>query len=131
VTEALSDGQIEGQEVAFFKKEILSCLDGLGLNASWTQDGSLAYSGPKSVSQDSINKCSKKNGLDLITLHQAMNRNPENLDEGEIMVACLKRVKAVGPEYTARMFNTNVGLDRILDSPEFDKCNDDPLNYEK
>lgn len=131
VKEALSDNQISGQEVAFFKEQIIHCLSGLGLRGSWAEDGSLTYSGAKSVSQDSINSCNRKNGLDLITLNQAMNRNPQNLDESEIMVACLKRVQAVGREYTARMFSSQVGLEDVLDTAEFEGCNSDPLNYKK
>ena len=55
----------------------------------------------------------------------------QNLDESEIMVACLKRVQAVGREYTARMFSSQVGLEDVLDTAEFEGCNSDPLNYKK
>lgn len=131
VKSALSDGEISEQEVAFFQERILQCLEGLGLRGKWTEDGALSYSGSRNVARESINDCNTKNGLDLITLHQAIARNPDNLNEGEIMVACLRRVRAVGPEYTAEMFKANVGLEGILKNSEFEECNSDPLNYKK
>ena len=131
VKAALSDGIISGQEVAFFKAQILGCLEQLHVRGSWGDDGSLQYTGSKSVSQDSINDCNRQNGLDLITLHQAMNRNPKNLDENEILVSCLKRANVVGPEYTTNMLKAGVSVESFIDSPEFEKCNNDPLNYKK
>ncbi len=76
-----------------------------------------------------MNKCNKDNGLDLIVLRDAMNRNPQQLDEDTILVDCLKRVKAVDPGYTPSMFASGVDVNKFINSSQFDKCNADPLHY--
>ena len=68
-------------------------------------------------------------GLDLIALRDAMNRNPQQLDENTILVNCLKRVGAVDPGFTPSMLASGVDLNAIINSPQFDKCNADPLHY--
>ncbi len=127
--EALADGTISDTEYAYFQQLIVTCLKKIGVTATWSADHSLEYVRPDSVSNSAVNKCNKDNGLDLIVLRDAMNRNPQQLDENTILVDCLKRVKAVDPGYTASMLANGVDVDSFINSSQFDKCNADPLNY--
>jgi hypothetical protein len=127
--EALADGKISDTEYAYFQQLIVTCLKKIGVVATWSSDHSLDYTRPDSVSNSAVDKCNKDNGLDLIVLRDAMNRNPQQLDENTILVDCLKRVKAVDPGYTPSMLARGVDVDEFINSSQFDKCNADPLNY--
>ncbi|WP_285115012.1 hypothetical protein [Leifsonia sp. fls2-241-R2A-40a] len=126
---ALTDGKISDQEYAYFRQQIVSCLAGIGVEASWKDGSVLDYSQPPSVSNDDIGRCNKSGGLDVIALRDAILRNPDNKDESEILVACLKRVHAVAPSYTADMLDSGTDLDRFINTDKFAKCNEDPLGY--
>lgn len=127
--EALADGKISDTEYSYFQQLIVTCLKKIGVVATWSSDHSLDYTRPDSVSNSAVDKCNKDNGLDLIVLRDAMNRNPRQLDEDTILVDCLKRVKAVDPGYTPSMLARGVDVDKFINSSQFDNCNADPLNY--
>lgn len=129
--EALSDGVISDQEYAYFQEQIVSCLRDLGVTATWQPDKTLSYSGPKTVTQDQINRCNEENGLSIIALRDAILRNPQQLDESQILVDCLKRAGAVDSSFTPERLESGNGIGSVLSSPEFDKCNADPLGYKK
>ncbi|AND17301.1 hypothetical protein [Rathayibacter tritici] len=126
---ALEDEVISDQEYAYFQGEITSCLAELGLSASFAADGRLNYANPDDVSQDKIQACSAKNGITILAIRDAMERNPTRLDEAQIMVDCLKQVQIVDKTYTAADYANGVDLDRMVDTDEFKGCSDDPLNY--
>ncbi len=121
--EALADGTISDTEYAYFQQLIVTCLKKIGVEATWLSDHSMEYTRPDSVPNSAVDKCDKENGLELIALRDAMNRNPQELDAGTIVVDCLKRVKAVDPGYTPSMLANGVDLDKFINSPQFDKCN--------
>jgi hypothetical protein len=127
--EALEDGTISDAEYAYFQQLIVTCLKKIGVTATWSSDHTLDYTRPDSVSNSAVNTCNRENGLDLIVLRDAMDRNPRQLDENTILVDCLKRVGAVDPGYTPSMLARGVDVDKFIDSSQFDKCNADPLNY--
>ena len=127
--EALADGKISDTEYAYFQQLIVTCLKKIGVVATWSSDHSLDYTRPDSVSNSAVNTCNEENGLDLIVLRDAMDRNPRQLDENTILVNCLKRVKAVDPGYTPSMLANGVDMDEFINSTQFDKCNADPLHY--
>jgi hypothetical protein len=63
-----------------------------------------------------------------------MRRNPENLDEATIMAACLVRLGAVDPGYTAEQYRSDfesdsgaLGPNRPHDA-ELGQCITDPLD---
>ncbi|MFF1635168.1 hypothetical protein [Leifsonia sp. NPDC058248] len=128
---ALKDGAISDQEYAYFQEQIKDCLTKLGVTAKWSSDKSLEYTKPDGVTNDAIDNCNRENGLEILALRDAMDRNPQQLDENDILVACLKRVKAVDPGYTSSMLASGVDLDKFMNGELFDKCNADPLHYGK
>jgi hypothetical protein len=129
--DALRDGVISEQEYTYFRAQIVDCLHGLGITAEWSSDGALEYSKPAAVSHEAVNACNKKNGIDVIALRDAMERNPRQLDESEILVACLKRAGSVDPGYTAEMLDKGIEVDEFMGTKQFDTCNADPLELRK
>lgn len=127
---ALSDESISEQEYAHFQSRIVDCLSALGLSASFGQDSLLSYSGPE-VDQDRINACNKDNGIEILALHDAINRNPDRLDEAAIVVDCLKETGTVGSGYSVADYKNGTDLSAIIDSDKFEGCSSDPLNYAK
>jgi hypothetical protein len=126
---ALDDGVVSDQEYAYFQNKIVKCLSKHGLDARFSSDGSLEYTNKDHVGQDVINGCNEDHGLPLLALRDAMNRNPENLDENEIMVACLRRAGLIDAGYTAAMYAAGTDADKFMTSSRFGSCNSDPLHY--
>lgn len=129
----LDDGRITDAEYSELQARVVDCLAGLGLKAGFDPDGSLTYTATRAapVERDRIQKCSADNGIRTITLRDAMIRNPSNLDEGTIMVECLRRVGLVDSTYTAEMYDRGDDLERISASSLFDSCDADPLHFER
>lgn len=126
---ALDDETVSAEEYAFFQDAILACLDGLGVSAAFSSDGALDYAKPKDVTDDDIRRCNVDNGIRVLALHDAIERNPAHLDETTIMLECLRRTGLVGEAYTAADLENGVDLDALGDSPDFGGCAADPLNY--
>ena len=129
VREALSDGSISDLEYAYFQQQIIDCLSGLGVKAQWADDKSLEYTKPPGVPITEISRCNKENGLEIIALRDAMARNPQKLDENEIIVDCLRRAGAVDSSFTPEMLASENGLDKIGSTDTFDECSADPLHF--
>lgn len=127
--EALADGVITDQEYAYFQARILECLEAIGVDASWTADGTLSYN-PNGADNQSIDDCNIDNGDRLLALRDAIIRNPDHLDQSKILVECLRRVGVVGRDYTVDDLNAELDFDRILTSPDFAGCIADPLHHE-
>ncbi|MGN7798391.1 hypothetical protein [Leifsonia sp. 22587] len=127
--DALRDSQISDREYAYFQSKIVSCMAGLGVDAHWGADKSLEYTKPSGVTNDQIQQCNRDAGLSIVLLRDAINRNPANLDENEIMTTCLKRNKVVPPGYTASDLSAGKDLSVITRNEAFDKCEADPLHY--
>lgn len=126
--EALADGVVSSQEYAYFQGQVISCLEDLGITGHFASDKSLMYANPKKIDQDTITGCMTDNGLRIVTLRDAMDRNPDHLDENKIMVECLKRAGAVDQNYSDQDFIAGVDLDHLLESDSFADCNSDPLH---
>lgn len=125
--DALADGVIDELERSFFRDRVVACLSDLGVEASFAEDGSLDYTNNDGVSEEEINACMSANGVRVLTLHDAIARNPENLDESTIMVRCLQEAEVVGPEYTTSDFEAGRNLDELADEDGFVACTADPL----
>jgi hypothetical protein len=125
--EALEDGVIDELEYGYFRDRIIECLDGLGVEASFAADSTLEYTNGSGVPEDDINACMAEGGIQVLTMKDAIDRNPENLDEAEIMVDCLRRAGLVGPDYTARDYEDGVDLAAMGDDEDFVACSADPL----
>lgn len=127
--DALADSEIDELEYAYFRARIIECMDGLGLDARWEPDGSLTYGNNDDLDPDDVTDCMRTSGLRIITLKDSMTRNPENLDENEIMAACLRRAGVVPPSYTADDFGSQRDIEAILATEGFDGCNAAPLEF--
>lgn len=126
---ALADGEISGQEYAYFQDQIVACLAGLGIEAQFRTDGALEYSNPDQVSQDSITACNSDNGIRVLTLRDAITQNPANVDENQLVVDCLVNAGAVDASYTVDDLENGVDVEVIGQTAEFAGCVNDPYNY--
>jgi len=127
--EALSDGDISGQEYVFFQDQILQCLASFDVEGEFLSDKSFEYSKPAGIEQDVIDKCMVENGIKILTLRDAIERNPSRLDEGEIMVKCLQRADLVDAGYTTTDLMNSVGIEAIIEDPDFKSCESDPIHF--
>jgi hypothetical protein len=125
--EALEDGVIDELEYGYFRDRIIECLHGLGVEASFAADSTLEYTNGSGVPEDDINACMAEGGIQVLTMKDAIDRNPENLDEAAIMVDCLRRAGLVGLDYTARDYEDGVDLAAMGDDEDFVACSADPL----
>ena len=126
---ALEDGEISAEEYAYFQGRIVRCLATLDVEAEFASDGALTYSKPQGVSQDAIQACNADNGIRVLALRDAIERNPTHLDESQIMLDCLKRTGVVGPGYSRSDLENGVDIAELGTTPEFSGCAADPLNY--
>lgn len=130
--QALEDGEITEQEVAFFQDAIVTCLKGLGIDAGFNTEQNLEYTFEEEKnSQDQVTSCERDNGIRIVILKRAMDRNPSNLDESTMIVDCLRRAKVVPAGYTAHDLAQGKDIEVIGTAEGFDECNRDPLNYAK
>ena len=127
---ALNDGEISPEEYAYFQDRIVRCLATLDVEAEFASDGALNYSKPQGVSQDAIRACNADNGIRVLALRDAIQRNPTHLDETQIMLDCLKRTGVVGEAYSRSDLENGVDLAELGTQPDFAGCAADPLNYE-
>lgn len=126
---ALEDGEVSDKEYSYFRQKIIECLAAVGVTANWGAEGALDYSRPSNVSNDDVQRCNQEGGLSILLLRDAILRNPDNLDEGEIMAACLRRIHAVPPNFTARDLAAGRDLDRLSKADGFSQCEVDPLHF--
>ncbi|RWZ58484.1 hypothetical protein ELQ92_14370 [Labedella populi] len=125
--EALADGAIDELEYSYFRDRIVECLGDLGVEASFAADSTLEYTPSDEAAEDDADACMGEGGIQVLTLKDTIDRNPENLDEATIMVECLQEAGLVGPEYTARDYVAGVGLSDHGDDDAFAECTADPL----
>ena len=109
VKDVLTDGQITDQEYAEMIARFTDCMGAVGITVKFREDGGMRTESPQSMTNDEThetsNRCSKEAGEDLIgSIWTFMHRNPERLDEYEIMTACLIREKVVAPDYSVDDF---------------------------
>ena len=129
--DALRNGVISDKEYASFQASIESCLALHNVSATFDGNMGIDYTNPDRVSQEVINKCLADNGIRVLSLRDSMTRNPNNLDEGEIMAACLKRAGVVGPGFTAKDYDDPDVVAKYVNDKRFDECNADPLHFKK
>ncbi|WP_031261929.1 hypothetical protein [Curtobacterium sp. B18] len=130
VREALADGQVTDAEYNYFVNRISNCMTDLGLTNVKLKDGEWGYTRPVKTDEAAVDKCLQDGGARVLLIRDAIARNPEHLDEDEIMAKCLVRQGIVPKSYTAKQYSRESESENFsfdFDSPEFDKCNDDPL----
>lgn len=101
----LADETISDSEWAETVKSFEQCIVDSGMLVNYVKDNgalSVTFNGvPQHKSGALITACREKSAFNPISvLRAALIRNPSNLDENELMTACLIRAKAVDPDYT-------------------------------
>ncbi|MFV0407907.1 MAG: hypothetical protein ACK5LN_13985 [Propioniciclava sp.] len=129
--QVLADGLITDAEYAELLGAFQTCIEDLGYELTWEgDDGGFSIPGEQSPSEQQIAECSATTDGEASGYYVQMRRNPENLDEAEIMVDCLIRVGVVDPSYSPEDYQQD-GLSgsgpTYLDTEEFRACNADPL----
>lgn len=74
--EALADGEIDDLEYAYFRSEIVDCMEGLGSDARWDADGSLSYGNNDDLDPDDVTDCMRDSGLRIVALKDSMTATP-------------------------------------------------------
>lgn len=133
---ALADELISDPEHAEMRSRFTECLSSFGgTEISFSPDGAFSVTMPDGADEekfnDDVSECSDVAGESTIgALHSWISRNPANLDESTIMAACLVRSGAVDASYSAREYSEDLETDTLpvdVMSPEFGRCNADPL----
>lgn len=135
VENAIADGVITDQEYAETIERLRECLDEVGITLTVTGT-SLQYDpgNDPDGAHANFTRCSSEAGEDYIGwLYTGMQRNPENLNESDIVVACLIEEGLVAPGYSSSDYERDaqartfpfVGDDTAQDT--YDRCLDDPL----
>ncbi|PDQ35746.1 MAG: hypothetical protein B5766_04640 [Candidatus Lumbricidophila eiseniae] len=130
VRQILAKGHITDQDFAQTESLYRKCM----LNEGFLDEGRGAKPLNHATAEMSIDqiqqvwkRCDQDHSL-ISTLRYDMARNPQHLNEDEIMVACLVKKKLVPASYTAKDYRhdweTNA---HDADSPAFHECSLDPL----
>ena len=136
----LKDGKITDQEFSEMTERFKSCLDSSGITfEGFKEDGSYDTSFPPgSISGDEAHKridaCSSEAGEDRVgALHSWLQRNPQKLDENQIMASCLVSKGAVDASFTAKEYAKDVAtltfpfLNKAKGEEALSSCESDPL----
>lgn len=137
VREAIKDGTVTDEEYAEMFERFRSCLDAVGITLTlnghsyrWDiPDGSDA-----ARANGQFDRCSVEAGENYIGwLYYGVKRNPDNLDESQIVSACLVRAGVVPENYSAADYEsdneeqTYPFFDKEQGKKAHTKCLDDPL----
>lgn len=137
VRQAIEDGKVTDDEHAEMLERFRGCLDDVGITLT-VNGRSYRWDIPEGSNADKANehfdRCSVEVGENYIGwLYYGVKRNPENLDEFEIISACLVREGVVPEGYSAADYaddndaRTFPFLDQEAGERAHEKCLDDPL----
>lgn len=119
---ALSDGRITRAEYDDAYRRYESCMEDRGFDVEVSEDGYGFYqaSGLATDGAESANDACAAIYANVSYLYVAASTNPNNEDEGELLVRCLKTQKLVGASYTKKQ------LDADYQAGQFPFDEDDP-----
>ena len=108
----LEDGVVTDQEYAEMFEAFSSCMAAVGVTlreAPEADGGGISYTFPDSVTADEAHeaevRCSSESGeYPIGALYHMVRRNPENLDEHEIVWECMIAQKIVAASYSIEDF---------------------------
>jgi len=135
----LEDGAITDQEFAEMSERFRSCLSAANIEFSgFESDGSFEAQTPDSLegaaAHDKFSQCGKDAGEPGIgALHAWIARNPDNQDEGTIVVACLVREGLVNSDYSSEDWARDVATSPVPafvpddQQEKYNGCTADPL----
>lgn len=137
VRQAIEDGVVDDDEYAEMFERLRSCLDDVGITLT-LHGHSYRWDIPQGSNADQTNqhfdRCSVEAGEDYIGwLYYGVKRNPKNLDEFEIVSACLVRNGVVAESYSAADYandndkRTYPFFDQEAGERVHEKCLDDPM----
>lgn len=131
----LADGVVTEAEYTEVRNQFAACMADLGIEFTFGSYGTMtsesAEGAPEGKAfEEAYIGCSSqtKSGVDWV--YESMQRNPENLDEPTIMVACLVRASLVPDSYTAAQYSLdweNGTLPYSETDPDATLCEFDPL----
>lgn len=135
---ALLDERVTDSELAEVRTRFADCLGALGYSeVSFEPNGAFSVRPPRGMDEqtddDNVTTCSDLSGESTVgAMHSWTRRNPENLDDDTIIVACLIREGAVAPSYTPEQFAADESAASIpyaegFGESDFIACNADPL----
>ena len=137
---ALEDGTIADSEFAEMQNKFKNCLGAKKITfTGFKVDGSFEFGLPSGMSSGQGNKltdeCSATSGNNTIGyLYFQMKRNPQHLDAGTIVAACLVKKKVLPPSYSAQQYykdapnSTFPFLDDNKGAKALSDCSADPLS---
>lgn len=129
--QVLEDGRITDAENSELLKAYQQCVTDLGFELTWEGDeGGFSIPGEEQPSEEALAKCTDATEGDAAMLYREMRRNPENINESEIMAACLVRIGLVDASYTAQDYESDFNSNpspALFDDQKFNDCNADPL----
>ncbi len=138
----LRDGEVTEAEHLELSQAFAECLSGFGYIITFGEGGRFALdvqsqTVPDERVQSVVHECTSSTVGDVDALYEEVRRNPGNLDERDIMAACLVREGVVDSRFTAdeyaRWFNSEDGervpftVDASVGEATFSECNLDPL----
>ncbi|GAA2049669.1 hypothetical protein [Leifsonia soli] len=129
VHEILAKGSITDRDYAEVSAEYERCMANKGFPTRVTGPGGEAEidGGEDSLKADEA--CNGDFAI-IASLRGSILRNPQNLDENEIVVACLVANGVVPQSYTAKEYESNLESQTFpfsIDDAEFTRCARDPL----
>lgn len=111
VRDVLQDGAVTEQEYAETVDRYSDCMAdaGIALKENPPSEGGFSYTFPASISSDEAHaadtRCSEQSGEYVIgALYHFVKRNPQHLDENQIVYDCLIAAGAIDTSYTVDDF---------------------------
>jgi len=137
--DALEDGEITELEFAEMEQRYGECLEAAGIEfGGFNDDFSHGFNFPDHMTYEDadalLNECSEQTGeRQISSLYSSIAQNPQNVNPGELQVACLIEKGLVSPDYTVEQWEQDVPNHSypIIESPTSEKdvaaCESDPL----
>lgn len=137
----LKDNKITDQEMSEARDKFKKCLTSRGFtNITFSASGAFSVDAPNGEANPQtealVKACSESSGeAGIGSLYTTIRRNPENINENEIMAKCFTDAGLVDPGYTAKDYERDSSDENFLDSlgdrTAVEKCMNDPLGTAK
>jgi hypothetical protein len=138
--EVLRDGAVSDQEYSEVVARYTACMADLGitLKENPPSEGGFSYTFPPTISNENAHaaetRCSEQSGESVIgALYHLAKRNPQHLDENQIVYDCLLGTGTIDTSYTVEDFTADYVAQSFpfVDDPEamgaLATCDADPL----
>ena len=129
VHKILAKGSITDQDYAAVSGAYVRCMANKGFKAQVTGPGGEGTLEGDGDALAAHNACNGDMAV-ISALRSSTIRNPQHLDENEIVVACLVKANIAPPSYTAKDYAANLQSQKFpykIDTPGFIQCTSDPL----